>query len=106
MGRVLRATALAFLVLALCTAQSAVGTAVSSDRPPAPPVVELHLDGEVEPIMAEYINAGIHKDNREGAALILITMNTPGRQDTSMRSIIEHMRSSSVPVVVYVTPSG
>jgi membrane-bound serine protease (ClpP class) len=106
MGRVLRATALAFFVLALCTAQSAVGTAVSSDRPAAPPVVELHLDGEVEPIMAEYINAGIDQANREGAALILITMNTPGGLDTSMRSIIEHMLDSSVPVVVYVTPSG
>src|SRR5262249_34146581 len=106
MSRVLRATALALFVLALCAAQSAVGTAVSSDRSAAPAILELHLDGEVEPIMAEYINAGIDRANREGAALILITMDTPGGLDTSMRSIIEHMLDSSVPVVVYVTPSG
>ena len=79
---------------------------MSSDRSAAPSIIELHLDGEVEPIMAEYLNAGIDQANREGASLILITMDTPGGLDTSMRSIIEHMLDSSVPVVVYVTPSG
>jgi membrane-bound serine protease (ClpP class) len=56
--------------------------------------------------MAEYINAGIDRANRDGAALILITMDTPGGLDTSMRSIIQHILDSSVPVAVYVTPDG
>jgi membrane-bound serine protease (ClpP class) len=79
---------------------------VPSDPSAASSTVELHLDGEVEPIMAEYINAGIDQANRNGAALILITMDTPGGLDTSMRSIIEHILDSRTPVVVYVTPSG
>ena len=83
-----------------------MATAVPSDPSAASSIVELHLDVEVEPIMAEYINAGIDQANRNGAALILITMDTPGGLDTSMRSIIEHMLDSRAPVVVYVTPSG
>jgi membrane-bound serine protease (ClpP class) len=79
---------------------------VPSDPQAASSIVELHLDGEVEPIMAEYINAGIDEANRTGAALVLITMDTPGGLDTSMRSIIEHILDSRTPVVVYVTPSG
>lgn len=106
MSRLLRATALELLVLTLCAGRVLFATAVPSDHPAASSIVELHLDGEVEPIMAEYINGGIDEANRNGAALILITMDTPGGLDISMRSIIEHMLDSRVPVVVYVTPSG
>ena len=56
--------------------------------------------------MAEYVDDGIDAANREGAALILITMDTPGGLDTSMREIIQHIIDSSVPVAVYVAPSG
>jgi len=56
--------------------------------------------------MAEYIDEGIDAANREAAALILISMDTPGGLDTSMRSIIQHIVESNSPVAVYVTPSG
>ena len=69
-------------------------------------VVELHLNDEVNPITAEYVDDGIDQANRERAALILITMDTPGGLDTSMRDIIQHVLDSSAPVVVYVTPTG
>jgi len=69
-------------------------------------VVELHISDEIDPVMAEYIDGGIEEANREGAALILITMNTPGGLDTSMREIIQNIFDSSAPVAVYVTPAG
>jgi membrane-bound serine protease (ClpP class) len=56
--------------------------------------------------MAEYVDAGIDQANRERAALILITIDTPGGLDTSMREIIQHIVDSEAPVAVYVTPSG
>lgn len=76
--------------------------------PPEGPsrIVELRIDGEIEPVLAEYIVNGIHKAASEHASLILITMNTPGGLDTSMRSIIGAILESPVPVVNFVFPTG
>src|SRR3984957_3630133 len=69
-------------------------------------VVELRMDGEIEPVMADYIVDGIHDAARRGASLILITISTPGGLDTSMRSIIQAILESPVPVVNYASPPG
>ncbi len=69
-------------------------------------VVQLRIDGEIEPILAEYLVNGIQQANRDHASLVLITINTPGGLDTSMRSIIQAILSSPVPVVTFVTPTG
>lgn len=69
-------------------------------------VVQLRIDGEIEPILAEYLVNGIQQANRDHASLILITINTPGGLDASMRSIIQAILSSPVPVVTFVTPTG
>lgn len=70
------------------------------------PVVELQINSEIEPVLAEYIVNGIADANRNRAGLILITMNTPGGLDTSMRQIIGAILSSKVPIVTYVYPTG
>jgi membrane-bound serine protease (ClpP class) len=69
-------------------------------------VVELHIDGEIEPILAEYLVNGITQANSEHASLILITMDTPGGLETSMREIVQAILQSNVPVVGYVSPTG
>jgi membrane-bound serine protease (ClpP class) len=69
-------------------------------------VVELRIDGEIEPMLAEYIVRGINDANADHASLILITMNTPGGLDTSMREIIQAILASKVPVCAYVAPTG
>jgi membrane-bound serine protease (ClpP class) len=69
-------------------------------------IVQLRIDGEIEPVLAEYIVNGIHEAAREHASLILITINTPGGLDTSMRSIIQAILQSPVPVVNFVSPTG
>jgi membrane-bound serine protease (ClpP class) len=69
-------------------------------------VVQLRIDGEIEPVLAGYIVDGIHHAALEHASLILITINTPGGLDTSMRSIVQAILESPVPVVNYVYPTG
>jgi len=69
-------------------------------------VVQLRIDGEIEPILAKYIVRGIDQAAAAHASLILITMNTPGGLDSSMREIIQAILSSPVPVVTYVSPTG
>src|SRR5271154_3379503 len=98
------------LLLACVVAGLSLALAASAAAPAAPAtssnVFELRIDGEIEPILAEYVVNGIEQANNENASLILITMNTPGGLDTSMRSIIHAILTSHAPVVTYVSPTG
>jgi membrane-bound serine protease (ClpP class) len=94
-----------FLALSLCAASLVLSARLEGATVPAR-IVELHIDGEVDPILAEYLAEGIDQANRDRAALILITMDTPGGLDTAMRDIIRHIIDSAAPVAVYVTPGG
>jgi len=69
-------------------------------------VVQLRIDDEIEPVLAEYVVNGIKQASTQHASLILITLSTPGGLDTSMREIIQAILSSPVPVVTYVYPTG
>jgi membrane-bound serine protease (ClpP class) len=71
-----------------------------------PLVLGLKLDGEVEPILATYIDEGLADAARRHASLVLITMDTPGGLSDSMKDIIQHILASPVPVAVYVWPTG
>jgi len=69
-------------------------------------VLELKLDDQITPASAEVVTSAIDRAEREGASALIITLNTPGGLDTSMREIISRMDSSRVPIIVYVAPSG
>ncbi len=78
----------------------------ADEHPSAPLVLELTLDGEVEPILATYIDEGLADAAKRHAALVLITMDTPGGLSDSMKDMIQHILASPVPVAVYVSPTG
>src|SRR5260370_16387000 len=97
------------LVLALVFANGPFAKAQTSSASNAAArarVIEMTIGDESEPIMAEYIDGGISEAARQRASLILITMDTPGGLGTSMEDMIQHILSSPVPVVVYVSPAG
>ncbi|HTC42481.1 MAG TPA: nodulation protein NfeD [Candidatus Acidoferrales bacterium] len=71
-----------------------------------PLVLELRLNGEVEPVLATYIDEGLADAAQRHAALVLIIMDTPGGLSDSMTDIIHHILDSPVPVAVYVSPDG
>jgi membrane-bound serine protease (ClpP class) len=100
---VVSAAALSLLLLAV-RAAAPVSAAPAPDN--AASVVRLQIDGDIEPILAEYIVNGIEQANRDHANLILITINTPGGLDTSMRAIIQSILNSPAPVVTFVSPTG
>ncbi len=97
---VLAAMSLAFAARAAAPAPPPV------DSPASSTVVELRIDGEIEPVLAEYIVNGIAAAGREHARMVLITLNTPGGLDSSMRSIVQAILRSPVPVAAYVYPTG
>jgi membrane-bound serine protease (ClpP class) len=69
-------------------------------------VIELRIPDQIEPVMAEYIVGGIEEAAERKAALILITVDTPGGLQTSMQQIIQSMLASPAPVAVFVDPAG
>lgn len=78
----------------------------ASEKSTSPTVLELQLDGEVEPILATYIDEGLQDAAQRHASLVLITMDTPGGLSDSMKDMIQHILASPVPVAVYVSPTG
>lgn len=87
---------------------AAISTPLGAETQQSHPatVVELRIDGEIEPVLAGYIVDGIHQAASEHASLVLITINTPGGLDSAMREIIQAILQSPVPVVNFVSPTG
>jgi membrane-bound serine protease (ClpP class) len=69
-------------------------------------VVSLRLDGVVDPFVASYVESGIGAAEEEGATAVLLTIDTPGGLDSSMRRIVQAVLNSPVPVLCYVSPEG
>jgi membrane-bound serine protease (ClpP class) len=69
-------------------------------------VLRLKLADQISPASAQVIIAAIDRAEREGAAALIITLNTPGGLETSMIDIVTRITNSRVPVIVYVSPSG
>src|SRR5580765_3511284 len=69
-------------------------------------VVSINIDGGINPVSAGFIHRSIEQAQREKAECLLIHLNTPGGLLTSTRAIVSDMLKSTVPVIVYVSPSG
>src|SRR5213595_3047417 len=95
-----------FCVLGAAVVFLLLPSSSADERTSGPVVLELKLDGEVEPILATYIDEGLQDAARRHASLVLITMDTPGGLSDSMKDIIQHILASPVPVAVYVWPTG
>src|SRR5215510_14292986 len=95
-----------FGVLAVAAGMLLLPSSSSSEKTSGPSVQELKLDGEVEPILATYIDEGLEDAAQRHASLVLISMDTPGGLSDSMKDMIQHILASPVPVAVYVAPTG
>jgi membrane-bound serine protease (ClpP class) len=69
-------------------------------------VVSININGSINPASAEYIHKSIEKAENEKAECLLIHLNTPGGLLNSTRDIVGDFFKSTVPIVVYVYPSG
>lgn len=94
-------------VVRLTAAAAAIALSVALPaRAQAPMVLQLSLKGVVDPFTADYVAGGIRDANDQGAEAVLLTIDTPGGLDSSMRDITEAVLNSRVPVIGYVSPSG
>jgi len=89
------------LRLALCVLTVVLGSMFASAE-----ILKVVVDDTIQPISEEYIARAIAEAGRRHDQAVLIEINTPGGLVDSTRQIIEHITTSSVPVIIYVTPSG
>ena len=89
-------TGLTGLVLLLvCTA------AVAAEK-----VSLIKIDGAIGPATASYISRSIDEARAQNAQCLIIQLNTPGGLLDSTQTIVQSFLGSTVPVVVYVAPTG
>jgi len=69
-------------------------------------ILRLSLDGSINPASRDVVVRAIGEAEDRSAELLLIELNTPGGLEQSMRDIVAAELSSTVPVVVFVSPSG
>lgn len=69
-------------------------------------ILVLQIDGPVTQAMANYFERGIRMADQEGAAAMLIILDTPGGDLTSTLDIVQHFRRADVPIIVYIAPQG
>jgi membrane-bound serine protease (ClpP class) len=69
-------------------------------------VLKVVVNDTIQPITEEYIARAVDEAQRRNDQALLIEINTPGGLVESTRQIIEKITNSSVPVILYVTPSG
>ena len=69
-------------------------------------IYTIRIEGAIQPPVAGFITESISKAEKEGGEALVILMDTPGGLDTSMRDIVKAIMEASIPVIVYVYPSG
>lgn len=72
----------------------------------APLVYTAVIDGIIHPVAAEYLRGAIDQADAAGAALLVVTLRTPGGLVDSTRAINNAIIRAKTPVAVFVGPSG
>jgi membrane-bound serine protease (ClpP class) len=92
--------------LALSTVTGLFGLIVGSVLGAGKTVVVLPTTGVVDNVMAGYLAEAIARAERDGAAAVIIKLDTPGGALTATNSIVETIFGAKVPVIVWVAPAG
>jgi membrane-bound serine protease (ClpP class) len=72
----------------------------------AGPVVVATYEGVINPVAAEYLHDAMSFAEAKHAQAVILRLDTPGGLDTSMRLMIKDVTGSTIPVIIYVAPSG
>jgi membrane-bound serine protease (ClpP class) len=64
------------------------------------------IQGAIGPATSDYIEREFELAQQQDISLLILKMDTPGGLDSAMRSIIQNITSSTVPVATWVGPNG
>jgi membrane-bound serine protease (ClpP class) len=66
----------------------------------------MEIEGPVTPSWVEYLERGLATAENRGVEVLIFQINTPGGSADIMQTMVEMMRGSEIPIVVYVAPRG
>ena len=105
----MRAMRIVGVLVASLAALAALGVAMTTGaaaQTSQPVVLSLTLNGVVDPFVADHVRSGIDAAEADGVAAVLLTIDTPGGLDSSMRKIAQAILNAKVPVICYTAPPG
>ncbi len=73
---------------------------------PSAEIVRIRIDGVIAPSTARYLQRAIRDAESRKAAALLVELDTPGGLLKSMEEMTRAMLNASVPILVYISPSG
>ena len=101
-----RQTLMRWLTLIILAAGLLFPARAALSQSALPPVVVMRLSGPVNPIWQETIKRALQMAELRGAGAVIIELDTPGGSINTMTALVQQMRASPVPLIVYVTPAG
>jgi membrane-bound serine protease (ClpP class) len=72
----------------------------------AQPVASIEMDSAITPVTVRLLSMAIDRAQSDGAQALIVQLNTPGGLERSMRSMVQTILGSPIPVIVYVAPTG
>lgn len=83
-----------------------VAAALPAWAAPSGEVVRIRIDGVIAPSTARYLQRAIRDAEARNATALLVELDTPGGLLKSMEDMTRAMLNASVPIIVYISPSG
>ena len=71
-----------------------------------PHILQADLNGDINNVTDAYMASEVATAESDHADALLVVLNTPGGISTSMDDIVTSLLNSTVPTIVYVSPSG
>ena len=83
---------------------SFIGVGIAVDNNPGVDV--MRVEGNIVPVVANYIERGIEHAESHQATACIIQLSTPGGLYNTTQLIVGRIMNAEVPIIVYVSPSG